>query len=95
MTPNHEKTFFFKAGVKAFDSIGSIFLSIRSILRPRVVVDRLGDASVQSACRTRPRSSGERGSRRKIKRWESSETRFGKVQGTEELCLRGKQPFKV
>ena len=28
------------AGVKAFDSIGSIFLSIRSMLRPRVVVDR-------------------------------------------------------
>ena len=33
--------------------------------------------------------------RRKIKRWESSETRFGKVWRPYELCLRGKRPFKV
>ena len=38
--PKSRKTAFFKAGVKVFDSIGSIFLSIRSILRPRIVVDR-------------------------------------------------------
>ena len=29
-----------KAGVRAFDSIGLVFLSIRSILHPRTVVDR-------------------------------------------------------
>ena len=33
--------------------------------------------------------------RGKIKRWESSETRFDKVRRPYELCLRGKRPFKV
>ena len=32
---------------------------------------------------------------RKIKRWESFETRFGQVWRPYELCLRGKRPFKV
>lgn len=31
----------------------------------------------------------------KLKCWESSETRFPKVSHRSELCLRGKQPFKV
>ena len=36
----------FKSGIlRFFDSIDSIFISIRSILRLRVVVDRPGDAS--------------------------------------------------
>ena len=33
--------------------------------------------------------------RRNIKRWESSETRFGKVWRPYELCLMGKRPFEV
>ena len=33
--------------------------------------------------------------RRKMKRWKSSETRFGKFSRRSELCLRGKRPFKV
>ena len=33
--------------------------------------------------------------RRKTKRWESSETRFGKVSGQTEPSSGGKRPFKV
>ena len=33
--------------------------------------------------------------RRKMKCWESSETRFGKVSGRSEPSSRGKRPFKV
>ena len=32
--------------------------------------------------------------RRKMKRWESSETRFGKVSRRSEPCSRGKRPFE-
>ena len=33
--------------------------------------------------------------RRKMKRRESSETRFGKVSWRSEPCLRGKRPFEI
>ena len=33
--------------------------------------------------------------RRKVKCWGSSESRFGKVWGRTEPCLRGKRPFEV
>ena len=32
---------------------------------------------------------------RKMKCWDSSETRFGKVSGRTEPCLRGKRPFEA
>ena len=43
----------FKSGVLYFfDSIDSIFISIRSMLRPSVVVDRLGDGKPDMNCIT-------------------------------------------